>query len=457
MITRFVKIQLVVFTVISLLAICTVVFGYAKVPTLLGYGRMSISADFPDGAGLYPNANVTYRGAKVGTVTGLALGEGGGVTATMSVDESADIPADTTAEIHSVSAIGEQYIDLVPPAAGGPVLAAGARIPMDKTSVPQQIAPVLDQTNRLLDSVPQDDLRTVVDEFHTAFQGSGPELRRILDGVNSLVGEADANYEPTRQLLNEVGPLLETQTATSGEIRNWTRDLALFSDTLRESDPALRNVVDKVPGAAAEVTQLFKDLQPTLPILLANLTTVNEVLATYNPSLEQILVIYPKITAMEQSVTDPRLDGLIGLNLKLNVNNSPQCTEGYQPYGSPEGPRQPFDLSGAPTATDSYCQLPQDDPGVARGARNLPCIEGVPGRRAASPEECRGDNGFTPTGTAPPVAGVPGGAVVTAPYDPASGQVLGADEPLFVVGGSGQATDGKERTWEDLMREPVTP
>ncbi|MEJ8279434.1 MCE family protein [Pseudonocardia spirodelae] len=456
MIPRFVKIQLAVFTVISLLAIGTVAFVYAKVPTLLGWGRMTVSAEFRDGAGLYPNANVTYRGATVGRVTALTLGEHGGVTATLSIDQDAAVPADTTAEIHSVSAIGEQYVDLVPATARGPVLAAGSTITLDRTSVPQQIGPVLDATDRLLDSVPQESLRTVVDEFHRGFAGTGPELRRLLDGVNSLVEEADANYEPTQRLLNEVGPLLETQTATSDEIRAWTRDLALFSDTLRESDPQLRGVVDRVPGAAAELTGLFRDLRPTLPILLANLTTVNQVLATYNPSLEQILVIYPKVTAMEQAVTDPRLDGLIGLNLKLNVNNPPQCTTGYQPYGSPDGPRQPFDLSEAPTATDSYCKLPQDDPSVVRGARNLPCLEGVPGRRAASPAECRGDDGFVPTGTAPPTVGVPGGAVVTAPYDPVSGQVLGADEPLFVVGGSGTPTNGEEPTWEDLMRAPVT-
>ena len=37
----------------------------------------------------------------------------------------------------------------------------------------------------------------------------------------------------------------------------------------------------------------FDRLQPTLPVVLANLVTVGEVALAYQPSLEQLLVLFP--------------------------------------------------------------------------------------------------------------------------------------------------------------------
>ena len=48
------------------------------------------------------------------------------------------------------------------------------------------------------------------------------------------------------------------------------------------------------PGFAQEVSGLLNQIKPTLPVLLANLTTLGQILVTYNPSLEQLLVVFPQ-------------------------------------------------------------------------------------------------------------------------------------------------------------------
>ena len=85
---------------------------YLRVPSLVGIGQYKLYADLPRSGGLYETANVTYRGTQIGKVTGVEPTENG-VRATMSIDNSFKIPADATANVHSVSAIGEQYLDLV--------------------------------------------------------------------------------------------------------------------------------------------------------------------------------------------------------------------------------------------------------------------------------------------------------------------------------------------------------
>ena len=55
----------------------------------------------------------------------------------------------------------------------------------------------------------------------------------------------------------------------------------------------------------------------------------------------------------------------------------------------------------APLPTGTYCKIPKDYQGnVVRGARNYPCVD-VPGKRAATPRECRSNEPYVPLGTNP--------------------------------------------------------
>lgn len=449
----FIRKQLIVLTAISVAAIATLLLAYVKLPTVLGLGQETVTARFADGANLYANANVTYRGYTIGKVEKMSFPPPGqpGVDVVMSIDDSQDIPVDSVASIHSVSAIGEQYVDFVPRGdpAGAPFLTDGAFIPLADTTVPRQIAPVLQGLQNLLASVPRNSLQTVVRELGTAFDGTGPDLRRTLENISAIVSTADDHFQPTQQLIHDLGPLLQTQIDTAPQIRDWTRDLALLTDTLRARDPELRSILDHVPAAAQAVDGTLRDLRPTLPILLNNLVTVGDLLAQYNPTLEQVLVVYPKLVATEQAST---LGGGIGLDIATQVENPRPCYAGYAPPGAPDGPRPPEQLADAPTKPNSFCKIPQDDPRVVRGARNLPCLEGPPGRRAPSPGECR--TGRLPVSTG---AGVDDPTAPTTPQSATLDDGVTPDDPLFVLGGVGDtAGQGKDATWQRLLQEPLT-
>jgi ABC-type transporter Mla subunit MlaD len=113
MLTPLIRRQLRVFVVLTIACVGLTTVVYARVPQQMGIGVYDVSADFRDASGLYPRAMVTYRGVKVGTVSALEL-DGDGARATLQLKSGTDIPADAVAELHSTSAIGEQYIDLVP-------------------------------------------------------------------------------------------------------------------------------------------------------------------------------------------------------------------------------------------------------------------------------------------------------------------------------------------------------
>lgn len=121
---------------------------------------------------------------------------------------------------------------------------------------------------------------------------------------------------------------------------------------------------------------LFDRLQPTLPIVLANLVNIGEVAVAYQPSLEQLLVLFPQGTATTQAIGVAKANtkqDYMGdyLTLNLNLNLPPPCTTGFLPTQQQRVPALQ-DYPDRP-AGDVYCRIPQDAPFNVRGARNLPC------------------------------------------------------------------------------------
>ena len=185
MLTRFVRNQLIIFTIASIVGVAVMVFTYMQVPTLLGLGRINVKLELPATGGLYQFSNVTYRGVQVGKVTAVRLTENG-AEATLTLDTSPKIPADLQAEVRSVSAVGEQYVDLRPRTDSGPYLGDGSVIEMENTTIPQPVGPMLDQLSALVDSIPGDRISDLLDESFKAFNGAGPDFQSLLDSASTL-------------------------------------------------------------------------------------------------------------------------------------------------------------------------------------------------------------------------------------------------------------------------------
>jgi phospholipid/cholesterol/gamma-HCH transport system substrate-binding protein len=392
MLTRFIKIQLAIFTVVSIIGVVVMAFTYIQAPTLIGVGRYEIKLQLPSSGGLYKFSNVTYRGVEVGKVTEVNLTPSG-AEAIMSIATSPKIPADLEANVQSVSAVGEQYVDLRPRTESGPYLENGSIITADNTTIPAPIGPVLDKLSRLVGTFPKDRLSDLLDETYKGFNGAGDDFGSFLDSGATLSADLNGVADRTRQLADDTRPLLEGQAGTADSIRTWARSLAGFTGQLAADDPKLRTVLQTFPGFSAEVSGLLNELKPTLPVLLGNIGTVGEILMTYNASLEQLLVLLPPYIAQQQSYT-PLSDstGSARGDFQASVDDPPACRVGFLP---PSSWRSPADESDIDTPDGLYCKLPQDSPISVRGVRNFPCIR-KPGKRAPTVAICNSDKPYVP-------------------------------------------------------------
>ncbi len=126
--TRQILIQMAIFTLIATTALAIMVFGYMRLPAMLGVGEYRVTLELPETGGLYPRSNVTYRGVEVGIVDSVTLTDTG-VAAVLSLKSDTKIPADVDAEVHSVSSVGEQFVQLIPRSGTGPDVEGRRRDP----------------------------------------------------------------------------------------------------------------------------------------------------------------------------------------------------------------------------------------------------------------------------------------------------------------------------------------
>jgi phospholipid/cholesterol/gamma-HCH transport system substrate-binding protein len=374
-ISRKTKVQLAFFVVITLLGVSFVGAKYARLDAVVTDRSYVVVGHFPDSGGIFTGAEVTYRGVDVGRVTDMVVTDAG-VDVVMDIENDAPpIPADLQAVVANRSAVGEQYVDFKPRNDNKPYLADGDEIATQDTLTPLSTTKLLIDIDDLVRSVDRKNLRTFVSELGQAFKGAGRDLSTIIDTGNAFIETADANFEVTATLIRQLQPVLRTQIVSRSAIQSFSRDLALFTDTLRTSDADLRRVIANGSSASRTLRAFIEDNEDEIGQLVNQLLTTGKIVRAHLDGLEQVLVVYPYTVEGGFTVVarDPET-GLYDAHFGLVTQMTPPvCERGYQGTNK----RPPEQRNENPLNTNARCTEPQ---GVsnARGAQNAPAYNRAP-------------------------------------------------------------------------------
>jgi len=482
-------IQLSILTLVTVVSCGAMAFNFMKLPaTLFGIGEYAVTVDLPESGGLYQTSVVTYRGTDVGQVKSVDV-TATGVRAVLAMRSGVKVPSDVQASVHSRSAIGEQYIELTPKPGNGEhsrSLQAGDVIPVGRVDVPIDIGHLLDVTNRALQSIPRDNLRTVVDETDRAVSGLGPELSRIVDGSTALAIAGGRTVGPLAALIDQTPPVLNSQVQTSDSIARWASRAAAITAQFKAQDAAFRDILTNGTSGVEEGRALLDRLSPSLPVLFANLVSLGDIAFVYRHDIEQLLVLFPQGIAAMAAIVVPSSNTKqeykgAQLDFNLNINLPPPCTTGYLPPTQRRSPAS-VDAPDRPVG-DLFCRVPQDSEFNVRGVRNIPC-ESKPDKRAPTVELCESDEEYVPLndgynwkgdpnatysgqgvplyppgrdprlppprGTAAPAPAPPPLAVAT--YDPANGDYIGPDGRRYT---EADLAHPRAKSWQSLLVPPA--
>jgi phospholipid/cholesterol/gamma-HCH transport system substrate-binding protein len=428
-ITRRTKLQLIAFVLLTVVGVSYVGAKYARLDRFFVDDSFTVVAHFPDSGGSFAGAEVSYRGVRIGQVEELELTDDG-VDLHLAIDQDHDdIPADTLAVVGNRSAVGEQYVELQPQTDDGPFLREGDEIDEDDTRIPLSTTTLLTNLSNTVESVGEDDLRTVVSEFGTAFQGTGRDLGRIIDTSNAFIETANANFEMTTDLIKDGNTVLRGQLASGDSLRAFAREFKKFSGTLVLADRDLRTVIDNGSVTATELRTFLEYNQVDLSELLNNLVTTGEVVVENLAGVEQILAIYPYVVEGGVTVASKTpATGLYDAHFGMVLTSEPHvCKAGYEGTDT----RSPNDGSNRPMNENARCTEPASQSN-ARGAQHAPPRAPAAYGADASP--------------------------VLAAYDPETGELTWGDDMPAGVASPGAAaaprTYGAD-SWRWLFLQPL--
>jgi phospholipid/cholesterol/gamma-HCH transport system substrate-binding protein len=151
--------------------------------------------------------------------------------------------------------------------------------------------------------------------------------------------------------------------------------------TLAHGDGNLRATLQGGSGAAVQLNSLLKSVEPTLPVLLSNLVTVNQVTTVRLSALEQTLVTFPRVIA--SGFTGTSEDGYGHVNLQF-AENPGACREGYKPISQW---RPGDDLTDGKIYKQAHCA--SGPPYDMRGNKYAPSYGGSSGANRVAPYDAR--------------------------------------------------------------------
>jgi phospholipid/cholesterol/gamma-HCH transport system substrate-binding protein len=370
MLSHRVRIQAAIFAVLGLLAAGYVAVHYVGLLRLFGVGVYRVDLELPTTGGIFPNAEVDYRGVPVGRVGDVTLTARGVQAQLLLNSAAARVPADVRAVVADRSVIGEQYVDLRPRNNHGPYLRNGAVIGRSDSAVPPTANSLLASADALLQSVPIGSLRTVVGQLDTGFAGSAANVHRLIAASQEFFTTADRNFPQTVALIGSSRRVLATQIASSSSIRSFSANLRLLSGQLASSDSDLRALLRATPPAARTAAGLIREVGTPLGVTISNLTSAAQVSLANVRGVQELLVRVPRAVDIGSTVIGRR-GAHVGLS--LTFFDPLPCTQGY---GATQR-RSGLDTSAeAPLNTSVGCTSSNPNSDV-RGAQHAPSNAGV--------------------------------------------------------------------------------
>ncbi|MFM9377341.1 mammalian cell entry protein, partial [Gordonia sp. VNK21] len=280
-----------------------------------------------------------------------------------------DIPENAVAVVANRSAIGEQYLDLQPADDSGPYLRDGSRI--EGMTPPPQVNEVVDDAITLTESVPTDDLHTVVTELGKAFNGQADNLTRLIDSLEKLSKTGVDDLDQTISLIRNADPVLGTQAEQSDAILDWSKNLELITAQLASSDPAVRRILSDGQLTATELSSFLQKHGDDATSLIHQLGETVHTIEPATFSTGMLFYMLSSLSASSHTTGSP--DGQIHFGIVLETNHPAECTRGYESTAQmikdikAKNPDFDINTDDFPFNTEAGCKVPVGNPTSVRG------------------------------------------------------------------------------------------
>ncbi len=228
----------------------------------LGDAPYQVTVEFADVVDLVPQSLVKVADVSVGTVESITVSPDWTAMVTMMVNGDVELPANAEARVRTTSLLGEKFVELMPGQTPQGTIADGAVIPIDRSGRATEVEEVLGALSMLLNGGGVAQIRTIATELNAALEGNEPEIRALLDDVDTLVGALDERKTEITRALDEINRLGSTLSDRRGQIEIALEDLEPGLTELENQRGQLVDMLqalDRLSGVATDVINRSRD------------------------------------------------------------------------------------------------------------------------------------------------------------------------------------------------------
>jgi phospholipid/cholesterol/gamma-HCH transport system substrate-binding protein len=292
----------------------------------------TIDAYFKTATAIYPGDEVRVAGVKVGRITAIEPA-GGRVKMVLSVDRSVPVPAQAEAVIVAANLIAARYVELTPAyqsSRGGPTMADGAVIPLERTAVPVEWDEVKSQLMRLATQLgPSSQVSTpaiarFINSTADALDGNGDKLRQTLaqlSGVGRILANGSGNIVDT---VKNLQTLVSTLRDSKTQIVQFQGRFATLTSVLNNNRSDLDAALTNLSAAVGEVQRFIAETRDKTSEQVQRLADVTSNLAEHRRDLEQLLHVGANAIANGYADYDPDTGTILG---SVSINNASNPTQ----------------------------------------------------------------------------------------------------------------------------------
>ncbi|WP_433783750.1 MCE family protein [Actinomycetospora sp. CA-101289] len=260
--------------------------------------QRTVTAYFTSTVGLYVNNEVTIQGIPVGTVDAI-VPQGDVVRVVFKVDKEAPVAADAQAVIVAPTLVSDRYVQLGPTYEGGPQMADGAVIPVERTGQPVELDRVyqsLDTISRALGPNGANQsgaLNDLLRSSSNALGGNGELLKSTITELGGAVGTLADNRANLFATVDNLGQFTNMLARNDGAVRDLNNQLQDMSAFLASERGDLSTVLATLPPALDDVARFVRGNRDILRTDVGKLANVTDILVRQRAALTEVADVAP--------------------------------------------------------------------------------------------------------------------------------------------------------------------
>jgi len=272
--------------------------------------QTSVSADFTRAVGLYPGSDVRILGVRVGQVD-TVVPEGDHVHVTFSYDAKYRVPSDAKAAIVAPSLVSDRYVQLLPVYTSGPALAAGTRIPLERTAVPVELDRVSQSLDDLMVALGPDGankdgaLSQLLETSAANLDGNGTKINGTVHDLSAALSTLSGSREDLFGTVKNLQSFTSMLATNNDQVRRLNSDLATVAVQLSAERDDLKSALKNLGVAVDEVQSFVRDNRAVVKTDLDRAVTVTGSLVKQRDALAQVLENAPTALSNLQNAYHP--------------------------------------------------------------------------------------------------------------------------------------------------------